>query len=97
VPSENLVYYKLPLYPEQAAEVEQVVADTKVKTAKLFRAAVMLVLGDSDLKAEAIRLSKESTYRKTGANIGKWKSHIRQQESKRAQEKLKVQEDDGEY
>jgi len=97
VPSKNLVYYKLPLYPEQAAELEKVIADTNVQTAKLFRAAVMLVITDKDLLQEAILQCNQVAYRKTGLNTGQWKAHIRLKELKRAQEKLKIKEDDGEY
>lgn len=100
MPSENMLYYKLPLYPEQAAEIEKIVSTAKVKTAKLFRAAVMLVVSDEELLQEAIIRSGETTYRKTGANAGKWKAYIRERESKHAKEKLQAQvheEDDGEY
>lgn len=69
--------------------VEKIVAESQVKTAKLFRAAVMMVINDSELLDEAIRQSKTVSYRKTGANAGQWKRYIRNQELKRGKEKAK--------
>lgn len=82
MPSNAMVTYKATFYLEQSDQIEGIMSEHDLKTARFIRECCTLIMEDNDLLQIVIRECKKISYRKTGANIGVWKQVAKKRREK---------------